>query len=85
MFSTNRVPAGKTVSIGIHDRSLAIRRLIGAADKTHHDLPMNKSAQWKIAILDDYQNVVLRMAEFDGQALIDALRTPSSQLRSNDG
>jgi phosphoglycerate dehydrogenase-like enzyme len=45
-----------------------IPRLIGITDKTHDHRAMNEGTGWKIAILDDYQNVALRMADWSGVA-----------------
>jgi phosphoglycerate dehydrogenase-like enzyme len=38
--------------------------LIGATDKTHDDCPMDERTPLKIAILDDYQNAALSLADW---------------------
>jgi hypothetical protein len=38
--------------------------LIGAADKTHDDSHMITRPRFKVAILGDFQNVALRMADW---------------------
>ena len=45
-----------------------IRRLIGITDKTHEHPPMNKGTRLNIAILGDYQNVALRVADWSAVA-----------------
>jgi len=42
--------------------------LIGAIDESHDDRPMNTRTRSKIAILDDYQNVALSMADWSAVA-----------------
>ena len=42
--------------------------MIGAIDESHDDRPMNTRARPKIAILDDYQNVALSMADWSAVA-----------------